>query len=61
MKLRHSAQAAKMYQELCASIISHDLWCQMEYFDDTRELAIGLLDSNDSHRRCYHSRDRNIL
>jgi len=51
MKLRHSAQAAKMYQELCASIISHDLWCQMEYFDDTRELAIGLLDSNDSHRR----------
>mmetsp|Transcript_21997 Transcript_21997/g.42715 ORF Transcript_21997/g.42715 Transcript_21997/m.42715 type:complete len:1011 (+) Transcript_21997:60-3092(+) len=51
IKLRRSAQAAKMYQEMCTSEINEELCCQMEYFEDTKELAIGLLDSNESQHK----------
>jgi len=51
LKLRRSAQTAKMYQDMCATTITDDLWCQMEYFEDTKELAIGLLDGTQPQRK----------
>eukprot|EP01006_Ploeotia_vitrea_P042913 TRINITY_DN66672_c11_g2_i1.p1 TRINITY_DN66672_c11_g2~~TRINITY_DN66672_c11_g2_i1.p1 ORF type:complete len:298 (-),score=172.39 TRINITY_DN66672_c11_g2_i1:59-952(-) len=38
-----SAQLARMYQSNCATLIGDESCCQMEFFDDTRELGIGLV------------------
>jgi len=48
-KLRYSAQAARMYLDMCVNTVSTDepSCVQMEYFEDTDELAIGLLDASE--------------
>jgi len=51
LKMRHSAQTARMYRDMAASTINDDTWIQMEYFEDTNELAIGLLEGHDAQQK----------
>lgn len=42
--LETSAQLARVYHSNCAALIGDDNCCQVEFFDDTKEMGVGLIE-----------------